>query len=86
MIAKLVGQNCFGGFWLSVGMVAPPWQFISDELEAAHIGQFQELDRWFEPARLGDDWGICEHHVAQSEAHLPEIGQGLVGVTESHRT
>ena len=82
MIAELIGQGRFGGLWLSLRKITPARQFTRDELKQRISGSSGQLDFWFEFARLGDDWEICQHHVARSEALLPQVSQSLVRIAQ----
>ena len=84
MIAELIGQGRFGGFWLSLGMVTPARQFIRNEFKKFIAGSSRQLNLWFESARLRDDWRICQHHVVRSEALLPQVGQSLISIAEGY--
>lgn len=84
MVTELVGQGCFGCLWFSLGMITPAGQFIRDEFKKRISGSSRKLDLWFELACFDDDWGICKHHVARSEALPPQIGQGFVRIAEGH--
>jgi hypothetical protein len=82
MIAELASQGRFGGFWLSLGMIPPAEQLIRDEIKQRIPGSSRQLDIWFELARLGDGWEICQHYVAQSEALIPQVSQSLVRIAQ----